>query len=112
MLKKMPRPLLSFLPVIGMLLLTNVALAQSFGTSNDVGGILTEGIQACGIEAQLRQSRDGSAALHRVRSLKPEAPSSAKLDTINQLRAALVVPGADICLSQYLNEARETAAAN
>ena len=103
---------LSLLTVCGTLMLANVTLAQSFGTSDDVSSILTEGIQACGIEAQLRQSRDGSAALHRVRSLRPEAPSSAKLDTINQLRAALVVPGADICLSQYLTEARETAASN
>ena len=86
--------------------------AQSaFGSSNDVAAILTEGIQICGLETQLRRSRDGAQVLHRIGALGPETPAPTKLATIDQLTAALVMPGADICLSQYINDARETASA-
>ena len=79
--------------------------------SNQTTSILSEGIQVCGLETQLRLSQNGAEALYNINALNPEMPSSAKLATIDQLAAALVVPGADICLSQYINNARQIALA-
>ncbi len=107
----MHRNILSILTICSALALSQSVLAQSFASTNDVASILSEGIQICGLETQLRLSQNGAEALYNINALNPEMPSGAKLATIDQLSAALVMPGADICLSQYIHDARQTALA-
>lgn len=107
----MHRNILSIITICSALAISQSTLAQSFAATTDVGGILREGIQICGIETQLRRSRNGAEVLHNINFLGPETPSPVQLATIDQLAAALVMPGADICLSQYAYDARQTVTA-
>ena len=107
----MHRVILSIITICAALAVSPSTFAQSFAATNDVGSILREGIQICGIETQLRRSRNGAEVLNNIDALNAGTPSSAKLATIDQLAAALVMPGADICLSQYVYDVRQIAAA-
>ena len=107
----MHRNILSILTICSTFAISQSTFAQSFASTHDVASILSEGIQLCGLETQLRRSQNGAEALYNINALNTEMPSSAKLATIDQLAAALVMPGADMCLSQYIHDARQTALA-